>query len=53
MMPPHSEILSFSSRFKKNAMRMLHVPSLTVFQNWPTSGSSGVFFGQDKIEALT
>jgi len=34
---PDGQMLSFSSRMKKDAMRVAHVPSLAVFQNWPTS----------------
>lgn len=34
-----SQILAFSSRSKKDALRLLHLPSLTVFSNWPTSGT--------------
>ena len=32
-----SEILGISSRSIKNAFRLFHVPSLTIFPNWPTS----------------
>lgn len=32
-----SEILAISSRVKKDALKLLHLPSLTVFPNWPTS----------------
>ncbi|KAL9971505.1 hypothetical protein ACROYT_G017676 [Oculina patagonica] len=32
-----SEILAISSRAKKDLFKMLHLPSLTVFSNWPTS----------------
>ena len=32
-----SEILSMSSLQVKDALRLVHVPSLTVFSNWPTS----------------
>lgn len=31
------QILSFSSRREKDALKLLHVPSSTVFSNWPTS----------------
>ncbi|CAB4016662.1 U3 small nucleolar RNA-associated 18 homolog [Paramuricea clavata] len=34
-----SEILGISSRSIKNAFRLFHVPSLTVFSNWPTSST--------------
>ncbi len=32
-----SQLLAFSSRMKRDAMRLLHVASRTVFSNWPTS----------------
>jgi len=31
------QILAFSSRREKHSMKLLHVPSATVFSNWPTS----------------
>lgn len=31
-----SQILAMSSRMKKNALRLVHLPSYTVFSNWPT-----------------
>ncbi|GMH96095.1 hypothetical protein TrVE_jg13693 [Triparma verrucosa] len=31
------EILAVSSRREKDAMRLVHLPSATVFSNWPTS----------------
>ncbi|KXS11066.1 WD40 repeat-like protein [Gonapodya prolifera JEL478] len=34
-----SEMLAISSRAKKDALRLLHVPTRTVFQNWPTAGT--------------
>lgn len=33
------QILAIASRMKKDALRLVHVPSLTVFSNWPTSRS--------------
>ncbi|KAL7299449.1 hypothetical protein TKK_0007692 [Trichogramma kaykai] len=33
---PTSEILAFASSKKENAFKMLHMPTLTVFQNFPT-----------------
>ncbi|KAI9008231.1 WD40-repeat-containing domain protein [Gaertneriomyces semiglobifer] len=33
---PDSQILALASMDKKDAMRLLHVPSGKVFQNWPT-----------------
>jgi len=32
---PTSQNLAFCSKWKKNALRMLHIPSFTVFQNFP------------------
>ncbi|KAG6423441.1 hypothetical protein SASPL_113837 [Salvia splendens] len=32
---PDAQILAISSRMKKNSMKLVHVPSLTVFSNWP------------------
>ncbi|KAL1559661.1 U3 small nucleolar RNA-associated protein 18 [Salvia divinorum] len=32
---PDAQILAISSRMKKNSMKLIHVPSLTVFSNWP------------------
>ena len=34
-----SQILAMGSRMKKDAMRLVHLPSMTVFSNWPTSRS--------------
>ena len=31
------QILAMSSRREKNSMKLLHVPTSTVFSNWPTS----------------
>ena len=30
-----SELLTFCSKWKKNAFKMLHIPSYTVYQNFP------------------
>lgn len=32
---PDAQILAISSRMKKNSLKLVHVPSLTVFSNWP------------------
>jgi len=32
-----SQIMAMSSRMKKDALRLVHVPSRTVFANWPSS----------------
>ncbi|CAO1620957.1 unnamed protein product [Parajaminaea phylloscopi] len=34
-----SEIMAVASRIKKDALRLVHTGSLTVFSNWPTSGT--------------
>lgn len=33
------QILAFASRAKRDAFRLCHIPSFTVFQNWPTGGT--------------
>lgn len=34
-----SQIMALASRNKKDALRLVHTGSLTVFSNWPTSGT--------------
>ena len=34
---PDGQMLAAASSMKRNALRLLHVPSRTVFSNWPTS----------------
>ncbi|KAK9728936.1 U3 snoRNP protein [Basidiobolus ranarum] len=34
-----SQILAISSRVKKDQFRLIHMPTLTVFNNWPTHGT--------------
>jgi U3 small nucleolar RNA-associated protein 18 len=34
---PDGQILALSSRRERNAVKLLHVPTQTVFSNWPTS----------------
>merc|ERR1712151_58312 len=34
---PKSQILAISTRMEKDALKFYHVPSQTVFSNWPTS----------------
>ncbi|ORX63246.1 WD40 repeat-like protein [Basidiobolus meristosporus CBS 931.73] len=34
-----SQILGISSRAKKDQFRLVHMPSMTVFNNWPTHGT--------------
>lgn len=36
---PDGQILAMASRWKKDAMRLVHLPSCTVFRNWPTSAT--------------
>jgi U3 small nucleolar RNA-associated protein 18 len=61
-----SQILAMGSRSKKDALKLLHVPSMQVFKNWPTpkttlgyinsmafSPSSGyISIGNDKGKAI-
>lgn len=32
-------MLAVASRMKRDALRLVHLPSLTVFSNWPTGRS--------------
>jgi len=32
---PESEIIAVTSKWKRNAIRLVHLPSYTVFSNWP------------------
>jgi U3 small nucleolar RNA-associated protein 18 len=34
---PDGQILCMASRWKHNAVRLVHLPSATVFKNWPTT----------------
>ncbi|KAG2429315.1 hypothetical protein HXX76_011083 [Chlamydomonas incerta] len=36
---PDSQMLALASRMKRDALRLVHLPSLTVFSNWPTGRS--------------
>lgn len=36
---PDGQILCMSSRAVKDALRLVHLPTCTVFSNWPTSGT--------------
>lgn len=36
---PDGSLLALGSRMKRDALRLLHVPSGTVYSNWPTSRS--------------
>lgn len=33
---PTGQLLAMASRWKKNALRLIHLPSCTVYRNWPT-----------------
>ncbi|KAK3671755.1 U3 snoRNP protein [Recurvomyces mirabilis] len=33
---PSGQILAMASRWKRDALRLVHLPSCTVFRNWPT-----------------
>lgn len=34
---PDGQILAMASKWKRDALRLVHLPSCTVYQNWPTS----------------
>ena len=34
---PDTQLLAMGSRMKKDSLRLVHVPSCTVYKNWPTS----------------
>jgi WD40 repeat protein len=34
---PDGQILAFGSTHKKDALRLAHLPSCTVYRNWPTA----------------
>jgi U3 small nucleolar RNA-associated protein 18 len=34
-----SQLLALASSDKRDALKMVHLPSLTVFSNWPTAGT--------------
>lgn len=36
---PDGQLLAFSSKWKKDALRLVHLPSCTVYRNWPTSAT--------------
>ena len=33
---PDAQMLCMASRLKKDSLRLVHVPTLTAFSNWPT-----------------
>lgn len=36
---PDGQVLCMASRWKKDALRLVHLPSCTVYRNWPTSNT--------------
>jgi len=36
---PDGQLLAIASKWKRDAMRLVHLPSCTVFKNWPTSNT--------------
>ncbi|KAF2664675.1 WD40 repeat-like protein, partial [Microthyrium microscopicum] len=36
---PDGQVLAMSSRWKKDALRLVHLPTCTVFRNWPTANT--------------
>ena len=36
---PDGQILCMASRWKRDALRLVHLPSCTVYRNWPTSST--------------
>lgn len=49
---PDGQVLAFGSDKKKDALRLVHLPSCTVYRNWPTQNTplgrvTAVAFGKD------
>lgn len=49
---PDGQMLVMASRWKKDSLRIIHLPTCTVYKNWPTSNTplgriTGVTFGPD------
>ncbi|KYG45529.1 hypothetical protein M433DRAFT_154402 [Acidomyces richmondensis BFW] len=36
---PDGQVLAMASKWKRDALRLVHLPSCTVFKNWPTSST--------------
>jgi U3 small nucleolar RNA-associated protein 18 len=36
---PDGQLLAMASKWKKDALRLVHLPSCTVYKNWPTSST--------------
>jgi U3 small nucleolar RNA-associated protein 18 len=55
---PDGQLLAFSSKWKKDALRLVHLPSCTVYRNWPTDKTplgriTAIAFGrQDNMLAV-
>ena len=39
MFSPDGQVLCMSSRWKRDALRLVHLPSCVVYRNWPTSAT--------------
>ncbi len=37
--PDDGQLLAIGSRWKRDALRLVHLPSCTVYRNWPTAGT--------------
>ena len=51
---PDGQLLAMSSRWKRDALRLIHLPSCTVYRNWPTSSTAlgritGVAFAAGEV----
>jgi U3 small nucleolar RNA-associated protein 18 len=49
---PDGQLLAFSTKWKKDALRLVHLPSCTVYRNWPTDKTplgriTSVAFGRE------
>ncbi|CAK7265250.1 U3 snoRNP protein [Sporothrix epigloea] len=49
---PDGQLMAFASKHKTDALRLVHLPSATVYRNWPTSKTplgriTAVAFGRD------
>ncbi|KAL9087265.1 MAG: hypothetical protein Q9165_006759 [Trypethelium subeluteriae] len=52
---PDGQLLAMGSHVKADALRLVHLPSCTVYRNWPTAGTrlgriSAVAFGEAKTK---
>ena len=51
---PDGQLMSMASKWKRDALRLVHLPSCTVYKNWPTSSTplgriTGVAFASGDI----